>query len=118
MAVAINASKVAFLEKVTYYAVIEPISDESELMNGLNSSQLRELKGMEWFLVEDEPHPTVSLLSWMKDIQTNVFQDNRVILFEALQYLVEQSLVDLDSGIAAVVVFDVYDQVNKLILFK
>ena len=84
----------------------------SEAMKSIDQSSL------EWRSLEDATYPVECLRHWLSENTKNFSQDQFVNVWESLYFIVAEHIIFESQKLAALLVFDVYDQETKIILFR
>lgn len=102
----------SIVDKLSEFAVI----DSPDIKN-LDDFR-RETASMEWAEVGETTSPWQSLHNWLIEVAKKFHRDMSVYCYESLYFIVAEWQVDLTNKSAAVLLFDVYDQQSKIILFR
>ena len=84
----------------------------SETVKSIDKSSL------EWHSLEDATYPVECLHHWLSEKAKYLFHDQFVTVWESLYFVVAEYIFEDSEKSAALLVFDVYDQESKIILFR
>ena len=111
-----RAEDLKFLATVTEYAErVVDVSDEGfSFEAALNIGTMK----MQWETFDEQEIPVRNIHSWLQRALETLCDDETVIVWESLYFLVKKYVIDPKTKLASILVYDIPDQQHKVYFFR